>query len=459
MYAIVDCNNFYASCERVFNPALHHTPIVILSNNDGCIIARSNEAKALGIDMGGPFYQVKDLLEQHGVAVFSSNYNLYGDMSRRVMRMLYDFCPDGFTQYSIDEGFLNLEGMGSPEELHQRCLKLAKDIGKGTGIPVTVGLASTKTLAKVASKFGKKHKGYQGCCMIDTEEKRQKALKLFPVGDVWGVGWRNKDKLAYHGVQTAWDFTQKSEAWVRKMMHVTGVRTWKELQGIDCVNIEELPHKESICTSRSFQGEGLSELEDVEEAIANFAASCVRKLKEQHTCCSAMTVFAHTSRFRTDLPASYLYRTLSFQVPTNDLQEIVSTAVKALRREWKAGKYYYKKGGVIVWDICRDDAIQTALFDPIDRSKQAALSKAIDEINRKNGHNMVRVAVQGYSKSWHLKSEYLSKQYTTNLRDIIQVNASSSVPADKESAPQPSSPVDGAKDASRLHNPDCHPEG
>ncbi|MCR5574581.1 MAG: Y-family DNA polymerase [Bacteroidaceae bacterium] len=423
MYAIIDCNNFYASCERVFNPHLRHTPVVILSNNDGCIIARSNEAKALGIDMGGPFYQVKEILEQNNVAIFSSNYNLYGDMSRRVMRMLFDFCPNGFTQYSIDEAFLNLEGMGSAQDLHQPCIQLAKDIERGTGIPVTIGIAPTKTLAKMASKFGKKHKGYQGCCMIDTEEKRQKALQLFPIGDVWGIGWHFKDKLDYYSIKTAWDFTQQSEAWVRKLMHVPGVRTWKELQGIDCIDIEELPHKKSIMTSRSFQGEGLSELADVEEAVANFAASCVRKLREQHTCCSALMVFAHTSRFRTDLPSNYIYRNVTLQVPTNNLQEIVSTAVKALRTEWKPGNFFYKKAGVMVWDICRDDAIQTALFDPIDRSKQASLAKAIDEINRKNGHNMVRVAVQGYSKNWHLKNEYLSRQYTTNLDQIIEAKA------------------------------------
>ena len=423
MYAIVDCNNFYASCERVFNPDLRNKPIVILSNNDGCIIARSNEAKTLGIKMGGPFYQVKDVLEENKVAVFSSNYNLYGDMSRRVMRMLYEFCPDGFSQYSIDEAFLDLDGMGTPEQLHQPCIQLAKDIERSTGIPVTIGMAPTKTLAKMASKFGKKHKGYQGCCMIDTDEKREKALQLFPIEDVWGVGWRNRDKLEYYGIKTAWDFTQKSEGWVRNLMHVTGVRTWKELRGIDCIDVEELPHKKSICTSRSFQGEGLSSLHDVEEAVANFAASCVRKLREQHTCCTALTVFAHTSRFRTDVPSSYIYRSINLQVPTNNLQEIVSYAVKLLRAEWKQGTYLYKKAGVIVWDIFRDNAIQTALFDPIDRSKQAALTKAIDEINRKNGHNMVRVAVQGYSKSWHLKSEHLTQQYTTNINQIIKVKA------------------------------------
>ncbi|MCR4765808.1 MAG: Y-family DNA polymerase [Bacteroidaceae bacterium] len=423
MFAIVDCNNFYASCERVFNPHLRHKPVVILSNNDGCIIARSNEAKELGIKMGAPFYQVKELLEEKEVAVFSSNYNLYGDMSRRVMRLLYEYCPDGFSQYSIDEAFLDLDGMGSTDVLHQQCIQLAKTIERSTGIPVTIGIAPTKTLAKMASKFGKKHKGYQGCCLIDTDEKREKALKLFPIDDVWGVGWRNRDKLEYYGIKTAWDFTQKSEGWVRNLMHVTGVRTWKELRGIDCIDVEELPHKKSICTSRSFQNEGLSAIADVEEAVANFAAACVRKLREQHTCCTSITVFAHTSRFRTDQPSSYIYRSANLQVPTNNLQEIVSYAVKLLRAEWKPGTYFYKKAGVIVWDICRDNAIQTSLFDPIDRNKQAALTKAIDEINRKNGHNTVRVAVQGYRKNWHLKSEHLTKQYTTNIKDILLVKS------------------------------------
>ena len=228
------------------------------------------------------------------------------------------------------------------------------------------------------------------------------------------------EKLNYYGIKTAWDLTQKSESWVRRELTVTGVRTWKELQGENCISIEELPHKKSICTSRSFADQGLNKLADVEETIANFAAQCSRKLREQHTVCNSITIFAHTSRFRQDLPQSYIYQTANLTVPTNNQQELISIAVKMLRAYWKDGDcYFYKKAGVIVWGISRDNAIQTNLFDTVDREKQAALAKAIDAINRKNGYNKIRVAVQGDEKGWQLKREYISKQYTTNLDDVI----------------------------------------
>ena len=419
LFGLADCNNFYCSCERVFHPNLIGKPVVVLSNNDGCVIARSEESKALGIKMGDVFYQVKDKLEQNEVAVFSSNYNLYGDMSRRVMSLLSRYSPK-VDVYSIDEAFLDLSGMGTSEQLTEYCKKMVCHIGKGTGIPISLGVAPTKTLAKMASKFAKKYKGYEGVCLIDTDEKREKALKLFPVEDVWGIGHRSVEKLYYYGIKTAWDFTQKSESWVRREMTVTGVRTWKELRGESCISIEELPHKKSICTSRSFADQGLNKLADVEETIANFAAQCSRKLREQHTVCNSITIFAHTSRFREDLPQSYIYQTANLTVPSNDHQELVSMAVKMLRANWREDdRFFYKKAGVIVWGISRDNAIQTNLFDTVNREKQAALAKAIDAINRKNGHNKIRVAVQGDEKGWQLKKEYISKQYTTNLDDVI----------------------------------------
>lgn len=419
LFGLADCNNFYCSCERVFHPDLIGRPVVVLSNNDGCVIARSEESKALGIKMGDVFYQVKDKLEQNDVAVFSSNYNLYGDMSRRVMSLLSQYSPK-VDVYSIDEAFLNFTGMGESAQLTDYCKKMVRHIGKGIGIPISLGIAPTKTLAKMASKFAKKHKGYEGVCLIDTDEKREKALKLLPVEDVWGIGHRSVEKLNYHGIHTAWDLTQKSESWIRRELTVTGVRTWKELRGESCISIDELPHKKSICTSRSFAEQGLNELAHVEEAIANFSAQCSRKLKEQQTVCSSITIFAHTSRFRNDLPQSYIYRTANLTVPTNDHQELVATAVKMLRADWKKGnRYYYKKAGVIVWGICRNTAIQGNLFDTVNREKQAALAKAIDAINRKNGHNKIRIAVQGNEKGWQSKKEYISKQYTTNLDEVI----------------------------------------
>ena len=416
LFGLADCNNFYCSCERVFRPDLNGKPVVVLSNNDGCVIARSNEAKALGLKMGDPFYQVKEILEKDNVSVFSSNYTLYGDMSKRVMSLLSRYTPR-LDQYSIDEAFLDFSGMDNIQEYGK---EMVRKISKGTGIPISLGIAPTKTLAKVASKFAKKYKGYEGVCLIDTEEKREKALKLFEVGDVWGIGYRNAKKLECHGIKTAWDLTQKSASWVRRELSVTGLRTWKELKGESCISIEELPHKQSICTSRSFPGLGLDQLKDLEEAVSNFAASCSRKLRESHIACRNMTAFAYTSRFRSDIPGDYISFSFTFPVATNDLQEIISAAMKGLRAHWKGnGKYFYKKAGVLVWNICRENEIQGNLFDTIDREKQRKLMETIDEINRKNGHNTIRVSTQGYSKSWHLKNEYISHQYTTNLEDVI----------------------------------------
>lgn len=421
MIGLVDCNNFYASCERVFNPSLRHVPVVVLSNNDGCIVARSNEAKALGIDMGVPFYQVKDQLEKAQVAVFSSNYILYGDMSRRVMMLLSSFTPH-LSIYSIDEAFLDLQGIAAGEKLREYGLQLVRTVTKGTGIPVTLGIASTKTLAKVASKYGKKYAGYKGVCLIDTEEKRKKALQDFPIEDVWGIGRRMRKQLAYYGIHTAADFCSKSESWIRKEFTVTGVRTWKELQGISCIDIDDLPQKKSICTSRSF-AEGINELPVLEEAVANFAASCARKLREQHTCCQALTVFAYTGRFRLDLPQCHIQEYVPLTVPTNYPPEIIQAALRGLRTGWREGDFQFKKAGVIVWNITSDVAIQTQLFDPVDRGKQAALQKAIDAINRKNGYQILKVASQGDGRKWNLKNEYISRQYTTNLRDVIEVKS------------------------------------
>lgn len=422
LFGLADCNNFYCSCERVFHPDLRDRPIVVLSNNDGCVVARSEESKRLGIKMGVPFYQVKELLDKNNVAVFSSNYNLYGDMSRRVMSLLAASFPK-ISVYSIDEAFIDLSEIKDLDYLMDISHKTVKAIYKGVGIPVSLGIAPTKTLAKMASVFAKKHKGYNGVCLIDTEEKREKALKLFPVSDVWGIGRKHSKRLEYNAVKTAWDFTQKPEGWVRREMSVTGWRTWKELRGESCISDEDLPYKKSICTSRSFPNQGLCRIEDVEEAVANFAARCSKKLREQHTVCQNILVFALGSRFRDDLPHNNIYKEMLFDVPTNDVQEIVSNAVKLLKSGWKPGTYYYKKAGVVAYNITEDNAIQGSLFDTVDRDKQAALSKIVDEINIRNGHDTVRVAVQGYGNSWHIKNEYISKQYTTNIKDIITVKA------------------------------------
>lgn len=275
---VAGCNNFFVSCERVFRPDLRAKPVIVLSNNDGCVISRSNEAKAMGIKMGEPFFKVRHLVEQGDVAVFSSNYSLYGDMSRRVMSMLSSYTPR-LDIYSVDEAILDLTGLGDADFLTEYGRKMVRTIAKGVGVPLSLGIAGTKTLAKIASKFAKQYPAYEGVCLIDSDEKRGKALKLFPIGDVWGVGRQMRKTMDYYGVRTAWDFVQRPESWVRREFTVTAVRTWRELQGISCITLDDLPYKKSICTSRSFPGSGISNRHELEEAVACFATECARKLR------------------------------------------------------------------------------------------------------------------------------------------------------------------------------------
>jgi len=420
MYGLVDCNNFYASCERVFNPSLNGVPIVILSNNDGCVIARSNEAKKLGIPMGEPAFKMKDLIESHQVAVFSSNYALYGDMSNRVMKTLATFVPQ-IEIYSIDEAFLHLKGF-EHLDLATFGRKIVRTTSKNTGIPVSMGIAPTKTLAKVANKFAKKYKGYKGVCVIDTEEKRVKALQKFDIGDVWGVGRKYAKLLQYHGIFTAYDFTQRSRSWVRKNMTVVGERMWNELKGIPCIEMDSTPSaKKQICTSRSF-GTKLTEFSDLFEAVSNHAASCAAKLRRQHSCAAGMLVFIMTNPF-SERDAQYVNsKHLTLSIPTNSSSEIIEFSKMLLKDIYKPG-YSYKKAGVIITEIVSNTPMQADLFDTVDRDKQKKLLKVIDDLNDGLGSNKVRIASQSYGKKWKLKNEKLSPRYTTKLSDIIEVKA------------------------------------
>lgn len=413
MYGLVDCNNFYASCERVFNPSLNGKPVVVLSNNDGCVIARSNEAKALGIKMGIPAYQIKDLVSSHGVAVFSSNYTLYGDMSGRVMSMLAELSPE-IEVYSIDEAFVNLDGIRDLESIGK---KMVSGVTRGTGIPVSLGVAPTKTLAKIANKFAKKYPAYDQLCIIDSEEKRIKALQLTEIGDVWGIGRRQAAKLQKQGIKTAYDFTRFSGAWVRKNMTVVGERTWKELHGISCINMENAPPaKKQICTSRSF-GKMLTDIDTISEAIASHASTCAKKLRKQQSYAASLMVFIHTNNFREDLPQYWKNTVIHLPVPTNDTQEIVHYALAGLRTIYLNG-YQYKKAGVIITEIT--EGAQLGLFDLVDRDKRERLMQAVDKINGEHGHN-IKLAVQGTGRGWKLKQEQLSGHYTTNLNQIIDI--------------------------------------
>ena len=410
----MDCNNFYASCERVFNPALNGKPIVVLSNNDGCVIARSNEAKALGIKMGVPAYQIKDLVSSHEVAVFSSNYTLYGDMSGRVMSILAGLAPE-LEVYSIDEAFINLDGI---QDIQSLGTKIVNKVTCGTGIPVSLGIAPTKTLAKVANKFAKKYSAYNRLCIIDTEEKRIKALKLTDITDVWGIGRRQAAKLEKQRVKTAYDFTQLSGSWVRKNMTVVGERTWKELRGISCIDMESAPPaKKQICTSRSF-GKMLTNIDTMAEAIATHASTCAKKLRQQKSYAMSLMVFIHTNNFREDLPQYWKNTVIHLPVPTNDTLEIVHYALTGLKTIFIQG-YQYKKAGVIITEIT--EGAQMGLFDKIDRTKREQLMQTIDQINGKHSQ-LVKLAIQGSGRDWKLKQEQLSQRYTTDINEILTIN-------------------------------------
>ncbi len=411
MFGLVDCNNFYASCERVFNPSLNGKSIVVLSNNDGCVIARSNEAKALGIKMGVPAYKIKGLVKQHDVAVFSSNYVLYGDMSGRVMSMLAELAPE-IEVYSIDEAFLNLEGIQNLQILGS---EIVRQVTRGTGIPVSVGIAPTKTLAKVANKFAKKYPAYNRLCIIDTEDKRTKALQLTGIGDVWGIGRKQAAKLEKQGVRTAYDFTQLPGSWVRKNMTVTGERTWKELRGISCIDMEIAPPaKKQICTSRSF-GKMVEDIDTMSEAIATHASTCAKKLRQQKSYAMSLMVFIHTNNFREDLPQYWKNTIVQLPIPTSDTLEIVEYALSGLKTIFMEG-YQYKKAGVIITEITTN--AQLGLFDSIDRDKRERLMQVVDKINGKFQYH-VKLAVQGSGRDWKLKQEQLSQRYTTDINEVI----------------------------------------
>ncbi|MBQ6179928.1 MAG: Y-family DNA polymerase [Bacteroidales bacterium] len=419
MYALVDCNNFFVSCERAFQPELEGRPVVVLSNNDGCVVARSNESKAMGIKMGTPYFKVKFLVDQGKLVVRSSNYTLYGDLSARVMSLLSEVAPK-LEVYSIDEAFMNMDGIRE-EDLPGICRDLIKRIRRWTGIPVSIGIAPTKTLGKVANHFAKKYKGYRGVCVIDTDEKMRKALSLTPIDDVWGVGWRGAPKLEAAGVKTALDFVSRPVEWVRDRMGVIGVRTWSELQGIRMVEEEKNDKRKSICTSRSFAG-NISDIDELTLRVSDFAGKCAEKLRKEGTAAGTVGIFLYTNRFREDLDQYYPSASVRLEVPASSAPEIISAALKALRYVYKPG-YQYKKAGVIVSDIVDADSIQQVLFGFDDRARERddRISEVMDKVNT-SGRNVLRLATQrGGHYADGIRRDFCSGLYTTSWQDLIKV--------------------------------------
>ena len=428
MYGIIDCDNCYVSCERVFRPDLKDKPVVVLSNNDGCVVARSNEAKKMGIKAGTPYFQLAEQFPNQKIAVFSSNYELYGELTGRVVEIIKKEAPAYF-RYSIDECFVYLDGMEKidlkawGEELH-------KKIKRNVGMPVSIGLAPNKTLAKMASHFAKKYQGYRHCCMIDTDEKRIKALKLYPIDEVWGIGRRYAARLEALGVKTAYDFAEHNQTWVKATFNnIVIERTWRELNGEDCVPNEEMAKKKSICTSRSFNGM-ITDLDGLRTHVSNYAARCAEKLRQQGTVASIVGVFLNTNAFREDLPQYWNFQEMRLLTPSSSTVTIVKAANEVLQKLYRQG-YHYKKAGVIVMGIGPNSPIQQDLFDinAEQFEKMKRLDAVIDRINKVNGTETIVLGSQQYTQkdgkgkanvfANAIKHDFKSKNPTTRWSDII----------------------------------------
>lgn len=418
MYGLADCNNFFVSCERVFNPGLNGRPVIILSNNDGCVISRSNEAKRIGIKMGQPFYQLGEIIRRYDVAVFSSNYILYGDMSQRVQRTLQSLVP-ATEVYSIDESFLDLRGVDQ-ERLDDFGHHISYIVQRNTGIPISVGISPTKTLAKIASKLCKQYPKLRGSCFMHRPQDIEKVLRKFPIEDVWGVGRRFSVLLKSQGVQTAYDFTKLTESRVRQLMHIGGVKTWYELHGKPCIEFEEIgKDKQQITVSRSFSQE-LKTAEDLQQQVALFASMAAEKLRKQQSVCCAILVFAMTNRHRTDKPQQFANRLVTLPAPTDSTLELSHIATSVIAELIKPG-YDYKKAGVVLSDIKPKDNVQTVLFDEIDHDKHSRLMSVLDDINRKQGNHSVVVAAAGFD-GVKMNRQHLSKNYTSDWNDILTIS-------------------------------------
>ncbi|MBQ5493880.1 MAG: Y-family DNA polymerase [Prevotella sp.] len=430
MYGIIDCDNCYVSCERVFRPDLKDKPVVVLSNNDGCVVARSNEAKKMGIKAGTPYFQLAEQFPNQKIVVFSSNYELYGELTSRVVSIIRKEAPAYF-RYSIDECFVYLDGMEHldlkawGEELH-------KKIKRNVGMPVSIGLAPNKTLAKMASHFAKKYQGYRHCCMIDSDDKRIKALKLYPIDEVWGIGRRYAARLEALGVKTAYDFAEHNQSWVRATFNnIVIERTWRELNGEDCVPNEEMAKKKSICTSRSFNGM-ITDLDGLRTHVSNYAARCAEKLRQQGTVASIVGVFLNTNAFREDLPQYWNFQEMRLITPSSSTITIVKAANEVLQNLYRQG-YHYKKAGVIVMGIGPNSPIQQDLFDTNAEQfeKMKRLDAVIDRINKVNGTETIVLGSQQYTQkdgkgkanvfANAIKHDFKSKNPTTRWSDIIRL--------------------------------------
>lgn len=420
MFALVDCNSFFCSVEKVFHPGLDGRPVCVLSSNDGCIVALTPEAKAVGLHRGDPIFKMKDIVEKHQVILFSTNMPLYAAMSRRVTSILR-LSVHHVENYSIDESFCDLQSFGEHFDLTKLMREVRQRIKLWTDIPVSIGIAPSKTLAKMGSKFAKQYQGYRGVCMIDTDEKRRKALEIFALSDVWGIGRRTLEVLNYYGVHTPLQFADKKESWVRAHFHQPGVQTWMELNGIPCIDTSEVIRNQNICTSRSF-GDMVSDLPSLKASVASFASSCANKLRGQQSVCQSVTVFVSSNSFRTDLPQYGNAATVLLATPTADTLEINKAAMQCLESVYLPG-IMYKKSGVLLGKISPAYPAQMELFNsPVRRMRRENLMHALDDINQRYGAKTLHLAVEDCGhQPWHVKCEHRSPNYLTDINEILTI--------------------------------------
>ena len=418
MIALIDGNNFYASCERIFNYAWRSRPLVVLSNNDGCAIARSNEAKALGIPMGEPYFKLKHFEKSHGLVVCSANFVLYGDISNRVVQIVNRYCND-IEVYSIDESFLFLDGYNNQ---HQRMVDLRREVLQGLDLPTSIGIAPSKTLAKVANKIAKKYPDKTGSVyMIDSQKKIEAALKWFPIDDIWGIGRRYNDKFRAYGAHTAWDFTQFPNDFLRKEMGILGVRMKKELLGDPQYEMSIPEPKKNIATTRTFD-KGHAEYDYVHERVSTFASECARKLREQNSCCRHVTVFIMTDRFRQDQVQYVNSFTITLPNPSNSSIEISKFAKMALDKIFIDGPKY-RKAGVITGTFVPETERMTSMFDVDFHEKHAPIMKAMDLMNTRLGKQKVKLASMDVQTTWKMDQKHLSPKYTSSFNESIILRA------------------------------------
>lgn len=426
MLALVDCNNFYVSCERAFNPALEGKPVGVLSNNDGCLIARSNELKALDVKMGTPYFMMQQVVQQHAIHLFSSNYTLYGDMSARVMATLGRFIEE-VEVYSIDEAFLDLDGYERVyADLASFAHQLRSTVKQWTRIPVSVGIAPTKTLCKVANYFAKREAHHDGVLLLDTTQKISAALTSYDVADLWGIGWRYAGMLKRQGIRTAAQLAALPDDWISSKLTVNGLRLAYELRGTPCKLLEvEAPAKKAICTAPSF-GRGVSDIDTISHALVTHLGRAAEKLRRQHSAASSITVFLHTNRHKRSMNgelAKQYYGSQSVELPhpTANTPELAPYALAVLKGVFRFG-YEYQKVGVMLTGLVSVDYQQTSLFTDGPDGRMTKLSATVDKLNTRHGRDRVRLAAAGYDPSWHHKQQWMSPGYTTQWPDLLRVH-------------------------------------